>query len=69
PFEAIAIGPACASVKDRDIGWRHYYFIDELRVNERTAFDPEVSGPIRVTGNSVCDDNILLEGDARAGAS
>ncbi len=68
PYEAIAVGPACASQKESG-SWRHYYFVDELRINERAAFDQAISGPIRVTGNSVCDENILLEGDTRPGAT
>ncbi|OAV44203.1 gliding motility-associated C-terminal domain-containing protein [Lewinella sp. 4G2] len=73
-YEAIAIGANCDDnlFEDRP-SWRHYYFVDDIRINtvenfetfENGGFTP---GPVSVQGESICDDNIVLTGTAAPGA-
>ena len=69
-YEALAIGGSCAPDNDRPDGglYRNYYFIDELILNETTAFAAPTAGSVRVDGLTVCDD-ITLTGTPTPGAS
>jgi gliding motility-associated-like protein len=70
-YEGFAIGGSCAADQDRGPGklYRNYYFIDDLILNRPDAFSEPVAGPVAVSGQTVCDDEIILSGQARAGAS
>lgn len=62
PYAGFAIGGSCGPDNDRPDGgyYRNYYFIDDLILNRREAFDRPTVGPVSVTGRSICDDSIRL---------
>lgn len=69
-YAALALGGSCAD----DPGgnrerYRNYYFIDDVRLNEPQAFDQPTAGPVAVSGQTVCDDDIELIGTPQQGAS
>lgn len=69
-YEGFAIGGSCADDIARPDGgrYRNYYFIDDLILNETSAFGQPVAGPVSVSGQTVCADEVLLTGRAAAGA-
>ncbi len=70
-YAAFAIGGSCAEdIKRPDGGlYRNYYFIDDLLLNKREAFEQTVAGPVAVTGQSMCSEEIVLSGQPADGAT
>ena len=70
-YAGFAIGGSCAADLEPPGGgrYRNYYFIDNLILNETAAFELPVAGPVAVTGQTLCADEIVLTGLARSGAS
>ncbi|THH34950.1 T9SS type B sorting domain-containing protein [Neolewinella litorea] len=70
-YAGFAIGGSCGSDITREDGkyYRNYYFIDDIILNRREAFDQPVAGPVSVEGQSMCTDEIVLRGQPAAGAS
>lgn len=64
-FEALAIGADCSDnpIENRP-AWRHYYFVDDIRINTTTVFEAgsQRLTTVSVEGESICDDNIRLTG-------
>ena len=69
-YSAFAIGGSCGE----DIGrgdsdyYRNYYFIDDVILNRPAVFDQPVAGPVSVSGQTICADEITLTGQQRTGA-
>ncbi|WP_198664819.1 gliding motility-associated C-terminal domain-containing protein [Lewinella sp. IMCC34191] len=63
-YAAFAIGGSCGSDLKREDSkyYRNYYFIDNLILNRTSLFQAPAAGPIRVEGESICDDEIVLTG-------
>ncbi len=70
-YAAFAIGGSCAEdIKRPDGGrYRNYYFIDDLILNKQEAFGQPVAGPVSVSGQSMCADELVLTGQAASGAA
>ena len=70
-YAAFAIGGSCAA----DVGrtdsdyFRNYYFIDQVILNRPEAFDQPVAGPVAVSGQTICANEITLTGETSAGAA
>ena len=69
-YAGIAIGGACGDDpgQNRD-SYRNYYFIDEIRLNVPQAFTQPVAGPVAVSGQTVCADEVVLTGTESPGAT
>ncbi|WP_157974511.1 gliding motility-associated C-terminal domain-containing protein [Lewinella sp. IMCC34183] len=63
-YAAFVIGGSCAEdIKREDSEYyRNYYFIDDIIVNRTSFFEEPVAGPVSVSGQSVCADEIILSG-------
>ncbi len=63
-YAAIAIGGACTAVSGPPGAsfWRRYYFVDDLILNTRAAFEntPTV-GTVAIVGNDICDEDTRME--------
>jgi gliding motility-associated-like protein len=70
-YEGFAIGGSCAADRDRGPGslYRNYYFIDDLILNRPPVFATRVAGPVSVSGQTVCDEEIVLTGQQWPGAT
>ena len=81
-YAGFAIGGSCADdlVSTEYYGYRNYYFIDDVILNERSVVEsfqadptgsstgPFVAGPVSVEGQTICDDEIILRGTEHPGA-
>ncbi|PHK97694.1 hypothetical protein CGL56_14805 [Neolewinella marina] len=70
-YAAFAIGGSCADDQTRTDSkyYRNYYFIDDLILNRREAFEEPVAGPVSIEGQSMCADELVLRGQPTAGAT
>ncbi|MBB4078565.1 gliding motility-associated-like protein [Lewinella aquimaris] len=70
-YAGFAIGGSCAADIGRPDGgfYRNYYFIDDLILNVKTAFEQPVAGPVSVSGQTICADEIVLTGQPTDGAT
>ena len=70
-YAGFAIGGSCAADIGRPDGtpYRNYYFIDELILNRQEIFEQPVAGPVAVSGQTICAEEIVLTGQPTGGAT
>ena len=70
-YSGFAIGGSCGEDLKREDGgrYRNYYFIDDLILNRREVFEQPVAGPVSVSGQTICAEEIVLTGAATPGAT
>ena len=69
-YAAFAIGGSCGNDVGRDNSdyYRNYYFIDDVILNRPEVFNQAVAGPVSVSGQTICADEITLTGQQQTGA-
>ena len=70
-YAGFAVGGSCADDVHPEgaRGYRNYYFIDDLILNKREAFEQVVAGPVSVEGQTICAEQITLRGTAQPEAT